>query len=235
MQEVEFLEWDSKFFGYKIGKLECSLDFNSEFNCKKDYDLVYLFSPSLIQEYKDYLVDQKCVLRFNCLGESIEALKFNENIVVESFDFNKHSYESLLELVFESGVQSRFKTDSKFSNEHFKSLYKKWIDNSLNKDIAIDTIVALEGEKIVGFLTYGEESYDTAKITLTAVDSSARGKKVASSLINEFKKRINVLGYTKANVVTQFDNLAAMRLYQKNGFNISKITYIYHIWNNDTI
>lgn len=215
MQNVEFLEWDSNFFGSRIGRVEYSLSFDLKYLQKTDYHLVYLFSPFLVTEFEDYLVDQKCVLGF-CFHENLtEELQYNKDVIVESFEFNKHSYESLLELVFENGVQSRFKTDANFLDEDFKALYKKWIDNSLSKDIAIDTIVAIIEGNIVGFLTYAEESIDTAKITLTAVDSSARGKKVASSLINEFKKRINVLGYKYANVVTQYDNIAAMKLYQK--------------------
>lgn len=234
-ETIEYLDWDSDFFGLKIGKCIYSkvidnIDLNT-----KGFDLIYLFSQIRLSNYINELKDEKCLLNCSLENANVRSNIINPNIVIESFDRDIHSYNKLLSLVYESGAKSRFKIDDKFAENSFKDLYKKWLDNSLNGNLAIDTLVALYDNEIVGFLTYGSKDDITADITLTAVDSSIRGQKVATTLIERFKYIVKEKGYKFASVVTQFTNEPALNLYQKNFFKIKNITYIYHIWNNDTI
>lgn len=230
--EVEYLKWDSEFFKEKIGR--CNVNTYSDFlkQDRKTFDLVYVFSTERIEELEMMLKDEKCLL--SCELEEDIVLE-DLDITIESFNPSKHSYEELLALVYESGIHSRFKIDTNFRSTAFKDLYKKWLDNSLSGEYALDTLVALNEGEIMGFLTFNNTDEETVSITLTAVDSKFRGKKVATGLIQAFKDHARLAGYKKASVVTQFTNEPAMHLYQKNLFKINSITYIYHIWNHDTV
>ncbi|MBB1140535.1 GNAT family N-acetyltransferase [Myroides sp. WP-1] len=234
-KEVEYLEWDSDFFGHRIGRTY--IDDYSNFTSlnRDDFDLVYVFSSKPIAELDWALKDEKCVLSCQLEQEEQTNLLISKDVIVESFDSDKHSYDQLLALVYESGVQSRFKKDTNFTSTGFKELYKKWLDNSLSGHFALDTLIAKYKGEVAGFLTFNDSADGTVNITLTAVHSDFRGKKIATILIREFKKRVQMKGYKRAMVVTQFTNEPAMHLYQKNLFNIYSITYIYHIWKHDTI
>ena len=153
----------------------------------------------------------------------------------EEFDLKIHSYEELLDLAFLSGNLSRFKVDSNFSNNEFEKLYKEWVNNSINKKIAFKTFVKTVQKKVVGFITLGEKDADTAKIGLIAVNEMFQGKRIASKLIKSCEIISKQNKYAGLEVSTQFSNNQAMAFYKKNDFEINKITYIYHLWNYDTI
>lgn len=232
---AEYLEWDSEFFGQRIGR--AYVNTYKEFTeiDRKDFDLVYVFSSQRIDELDWALKDEKCVLQAELKDKDSIFKNTSMDVNIVSFDPVEHSYEKLLALVYESGFKSRFKVDMNFRETGFKELYKKWLDNSLSGHFAIDTLIALYKGEIMGFLTYNGVDDTTVNITLTAVDPKFRGKKTATILIHEFKKRVQLKGYKYASVITQYSNEPAMYLYQKNLFKINTITYIYHIWNHDTI
>lgn len=228
---VVFLKWDSEFFGFNIGKL-ISNKKEESYDFPIDYKLVYQFSDLEILELDRMLVDRKCVLT-----TELNEVDFEENIDLEILDYDslKHNYSALYSLVLQSGEYSRFKRDTNFSSESYERLYKEWLNRSLSKELASDVLVATIDNQVVGFITMFEKTSELADLTLLAVDLQYRGRNIASNLIKKLKQVAKLKGYKMMQVVTQLDNKPAMNLYQKNLFEISNITYIYHIWKNDTI
>lgn len=230
---VKKLEWDSNFFGYQVGlKTVNSID---EFRLDllleelKKFKLIYVYSDIELSENSKLMhVDTKVDL-FKSLENDFDETE------IEDYNPNIHSYTEILDLAYLSGNVSRFKMDSNFSNNEFEKLYTEWINNSINKIIAFKTLVKIIDDKVVGFITLGERDADAAKIGLIAVDEMFQGRRIASKLIESCEMISKQKKYSGLEVSTQFTNSKAMSFYKKQNFHIKKITYIYHLWNYDTI
>lgn len=215
---IEPLEWDSHFFGHRIGKLKYtnaskSLPTDDYF---KDFDLVYIFSDvKLNNEY--HLVDIKVTFEKTTISKSISKH-------IDHFDSNKHSYKELLGLVYLSGHDSRFLKDPFFGERAFKKLYKTWIDNSL-VDSSVTILVYRKDNKIIGFVSFKEKG-GNGHIELIAVASEARGQGVGEKLLNAVENKLGP--EKKLTVPTQETNLKACYFYTKNKFKIKTKQYIYH-------
>lgn len=226
---INKVNWDSNFFGYKVGKYDVKNQvFNeNEFknNCT-DYNLVYIFSDielSVSESIK--LVDIKTLFEKKINTQILDI----ESIV----EYNKkiHSYRELEELAYLSGTYSRYKKDENFKNDEFKKLYKIWIDKSLYHNFALKVFVKVIDNKIAGFVTLKENNNKTSQIGLISVSDEFRGKGIASELIHKSEYESYKNGFDFFQVPTQFDNKAALNLYSKNGFEIVEKKYIYHFWN----
>lgn len=230
---VEYLKWDSDFFGYSVARL--NLEDSDESVCvPNNYKLIYVFANSTIDALKDNLVDKKATY-IRDLANTHTSVEFNPNIKVVSFNKDKHNFDQLLQLTLESGEYSRFAIDKNFVNNEYRKLYTKWIENSINKINAIEVLLAIEGESILGFVTLTKKDEKLADLGLLAVASAARGKKVATTLIHSAMKIAENKNFERLQVVTQLDNIPAVKLYQSIGFKLKELNYIYHIWNHDTI
>lgn len=227
------LKWDSDFFGYNIAKLEVDDLINFSFSSSPFFRLVYVFSKQPIHGLESKLVDKKACFFTDCISINNEIV--NQDILIEPFDALSHSYDQLKSLTLESGVFSRFFVDKNFVNNEYSKLYTKWIENSVSKVSAVEVFVAVQDNELLGFITLTKKADDLADIGLLAVSPKARGRKVATSLIEHAKGYAINLGFTRMQVVTQLNNSPAVKLYESVGFELKELTYIYHIWNYDTI
>lgn len=225
MNFVEYLDWDSKFFKKKIGKIV--LNDNVEFD-RLDYDLIYVFSDDGNLKYN--LVDKKTYFIIDDLKET----SCNEDII-DFFSEDSNSLEEIRLLAIQSGIHSRFRVDKKFDNKDYQKLYQTWIDKSISKELAIEVLVKKINSKIVGFTTINKKTNELADIGLVAVDENFRGRGIGKELIKKTISYAKSLGFSRLQVVTQLDNISATSLYKNTGFKINKIEYIYHIWKDDTI
>lgn len=227
------LDWDTNFFGLGIARIECKAMEESQFSFvidqlkKEGIKLVYCICYDLTSERYarkiGQLVDNKVVYHklFN-----FDILSTTQNNIEEYID--EEPTEELYNLAIQSGVWSRFNVDPILSNDKFVELYRAWIRNSTQKQIAFKVLVAKESGNVVGLITLGEKE-GRADIGLLAVDSKYHGKGIGKSLVNgaerEFKKR-----FKEGQVVTQKDNVAACALYESCGYTVEKTEPIYHIW-----
>ncbi len=225
---IEKLDWDSAFFGYPVGRIFIKnaegFDLDAIGKEFRNFKLVYMFSDvRLPQEYSNCLVDRKITFTKG-FAQQQDVLKINE------YDKEKDSYDELLDLAYLSGLFSRFKTDKRFKNMEFKRLYKQWIDRSIN-DTNIKVLVVRTDDSLSGFVTLEMADAITAKIGLISVGSNYQGKGFGSSLISNAERAALAFGRSTIQVVTQQDNKPAVRLYEKNGFLLNSLVYIYHFWN----
>lgn len=232
MSEIKYLEWDSSFFGYPIGKLEIKsstdLDFSNFLREASNYRLVYIFSKEIIF-YKNFnLVDKKVVY----IQKNISSFERNgSKNKIQSFNSKFHDLNQLLALTLESGKYSRFNLDANFNNKEYSKLYTEWIKNSIKGKLAFDILVCVEAEQMLGFTTIGKKSENLADIGLVAVDKKARGKGIATDLINKTIERAADENYPNIQVVTQANNIPATKLYSKTNFVLKEQINIYHYWN----
>lgn len=229
--KLKELEWDSSFFGYPIAKVTIvnnQFDFHQFEQCAIRYKLLYVFSKEKLTHSNLKLVDQK-VEYAQDITQRNNLLSLTNNI--KEFDTHIHDIEELVSLALESGIYSRFKIDDNFKNNEYYRLYKEWTLNSINYNLAFTVQVYVEENKILGFLTLSKLSETTADIGLVAVHKEARGKGVATKLINKAIDIAKEKGFEKLRVVTQSNNKPACNLYLKAGFKPINKTFIYHYWN----
>ncbi|MEO7767482.1 MAG: GNAT family N-acetyltransferase [Ferruginibacter sp.] len=223
--------WDSAFFNLNVGEIYIQkADEFSHINLDdlKKYDVVYVFTDEeMTGNINVVLVDTKVTWK---KGISNTNYKLANNIKSLN-DGTDYSYDELLNLAYISGTYSRFKSDSHFNNGEFNKLYKMWLDSSLNKSIAFDTLVDIRDNNLAGFITIGFANQECSQIGLVAVAPNYQGMGIASSLISAAEFQSYEKGCKYLMVATQSENIAAMQLYKKAGFNIFSKKFIYHIWN----
>lgn len=222
---IELLEWDSNFFGKRIGKVDhrAFTDVLSDDDEVRAFDLVYIFSDhELNQKYN--LVDVKITFQKNTCRKTIDDHIFY-------FDLNTHSYAELLELVYLSGHDSRFLRDEFFSENDFQRLYKTWIDKNIQSTDSV-VLVFIENHKVIGFISF-KQTISLASIDLIAVSPEARGKGIGEKLIEALETILQ--SNTLLTVSTQKSNLKACKFYKKCSFRLMQQKFIYHYAVSNTL
>lgn len=223
---IEKVIWDSVFFGYPIGKITIKNRDNFELNDFNNFDLIYIFSENKLKNLTNYLVDEKVILNLH-LTKDYNLV--SDNSIYEFKDFSK--FPQLLDLAFQSGVYSRFKKDENFVNNEFERLYIKWITNSVVDKKSLVVFIYELDNKILGFVTVDKKSDTHASIGLIAVELNSRGQGIGVKLLDQAKNYLLKNGFQKLSLITQGDNIPALKLYQKAGFYIEESSFTYHIWN----
>jgi len=236
------LDWDSEFFGSKVALVTKPIE-NAEQLANllanaKSHQIKLLYWPvltradeateSLIAETKGGLMDEKITFVIDLSYISAHEDITTQDVEVEVFSQGMPS-DHMYDLAIQSGEQSRFAVDKNIPRVKYESLYKKWIESSVNKQLADEVLVIRDSDKVVGMVTLGKKN-GRGDIGLLAVDRNYRGRKYGEALVRASLKWFKGNNYKVAQVVTQGKNLAACNLYKKCGFNLEKTEFYYHIW-----
>lgn len=238
---IKLLDWDTKFFGFKVGQLtlrELSEgDINAYLNYLKDnnFRLVYILNSNkteiptkknIIYELNNRnvkLVDEKVIFE--------KLLNYSHDVEsdIQAYSDSAEYRETLYKLAYLSGQYSRFKLDENFSSGKFEEMYKLWIDNSVNKKIADEIFVYQAEGNICGFVTIKIDQ-DIGKIGLISVDPKFQGLSIGRKLINSCEVYCYSNDVRSLEVPTQLRNKGAFDFYIKCGFNVKEVIEIYHLW-----
>lgn len=228
---IKYLEWDSVNLGMKIGCwIPKSNQLLSEFTTvvnearKNGYKLLYLKDcelPECLLSSNVILADQKVVY-----SQYTNYEKKVEDECVTSI-LHKELTADVLFLALQSGAFSRYYTDKRMPLNVFLSLYRAWIENSLNGKIATDVLVYKYNNKVVGLLTYKQQG-NIVTIGLVDIDYSIVGRGFGTKLMQFFLAKLPK--GTKVDVATQHNNKQACAFYEKNGFQQIYKSNVYHIW-----
>jgi len=90
-------------------------------------------------------------------------------------------------------------------------------------------LVCYQQQKLAAMITLGTKN-DRGDIGLLAVAPDFRGKGIAADLVYTAQHYFKNKNINKLQVVTQKDNIAACRLYEKCGFAIEKTETFFHFW-----
>ena len=228
------LEWDSTFFGLRIGKAIVGTDDeleelrNAKERLREQYDLIYVFitgSELFFDDRDAFLADCKTVYCQRLSGG------YRSSDHVHAYQGNNPD-QALYRLALRSGICSRFKTDPLFPDEKFEALYRKWIERSVKDDNCI-VLCYGDADAVVGMMTLViDEESGSARIGLTAVDPAYSGEGIGSSLMETACAYLYGKGIVNFETVTQRQNAPACRWYEKNGFRVESVSNIYHWWLN---
>jgi dTDP-4-amino-4,6-dideoxy-D-galactose acyltransferase len=237
MNNVEFLEFDTRIFGFKVAKILPSkikpieLQNILEALRLEEVKLVYWASDEKDENIQKaaamsgVLADRK-VTYFMTVEQAQNNLKQDSHIT--EYCHTKPNNE-LLALAFTVGENSRFKTDKRISEAVRKNIYGNWMENSTNHKIANHVLVYSKDNVIAGMITLGEKN-NRGDIGLLAVNKDYQGLGIGSSLVFAAQKQFIKKGYKNLQVVTQIQNTSACRLYERCGYVEEKVENFYHFW-----
>lgn len=238
--EPSHLEWDSRLFGFPVWKISPgALDENSlrktlgELRAKGAALIYWASDPGDPESQKaaqalgGFLADRK-VTYCKDLPERPSRKESPADFGVENYG-KKDPDQDLYQLALLSGTHSRFKIDPKIPAGKFEALYRAWVENSTQGEMAQALLVRREGNRVLGMVTLGLQE-GVGVIGLVAVDPGSGGKGLGKSLIRAAQAWFVEKGCRKARVVTQGENLPACRLYEKCGFSVEKTENFYHFW-----
>src|SRR5690606_25344052 len=189
------LAWDSKFFGYEVGKTILN---NSQNLCQwthelNKFQLVYIYSKEEIINHLPqnilHVGTQVMLKRQNVQSiEPVPIAPYSFDHAEGIFDLSKldiprnasqvrerQAWNTLTALAIKSGAFSRFNTDWRFQESEFKKLYTQWIQNALTGRDRI--LVYCKDNKIRGFISFLAEK-EKGRIGLMAVDELFRRKEI---------------------------------------------------------
>ena len=228
---VERLQWDSDFFGLRIGRIDIvsnerwQMLLQEASSLQVHYDLIYVFSEQKLPTYsnKVRLVDTKTIY-----VKSIDSSTAMPATV-------EHYQESLpnadlYRLALVSGVYSRFRLDDSLPIDAYERMYRCWMERSLDGSMADVVLVHRTDTQIDGMITLKIEA-NVAHIGLVAVDEGAQGRGIGTMLIKAVEAYLQTNTIVRhLKVATQWANKPACHLYEKNGFVVEEKSNIYHWW-----
>ena len=229
--KIERLDWDSAFFGLRIGRacvataLESEALANQKDKLKEDYDLIYVFSGHGLRfpVANAKLVDEKVVFALSVNAQS----ETNPNIVL--WRSESGITEDLLHLALVSGKYSRFRLDDAFPEGSYERLYSRWIEQSVSHAMATEVFCYMIDNTPRGLVTLDRKE-EKGVIGLVAIHEDCQNRGIGSAMMR------HVVHYARQNqcdnlsVATQLNNLPACKLYEKSGFGMESVTDVWHWW-----
>ncbi len=228
---INRLEWDSNFFGFRIGRVEIQSEdqgvilANQKSLLKSKYDLIYVFSSHGLGVFDSdaKLVDEKVIYTMSddfCSEE-------NPNVVL--WDADLGVTEDLLHLALVSGAYSRFKLDERFPTGSYERLYSRWIEQSVNHTIATEVFCYVVDNTPRGEVTLNVNE-GKGTIGLFAVHEDFQHKGIGSAMMQHVVYYAQRHHCKTISVATQLKNVPACRLYEKSGFVVESVTDVWHWW-----
>lgn len=228
--KIELLDWDTNFFGIKIGKVLLNNDSLADLNALKDtakkenYRLLYLIADEADTTQASAIaveVDVKATYQ-------VPTMSIALNVPIIEYTSTESTAE-LLELGIASGVYSRFYTDKNFPTGSFERMYKIWIEKSLNKQMADHFFVYMLEDKIVGFVSVKLEAHK-GTMCLMAVNKAYRGRGIGKAFVQYVQNFFYHNGIPLCSLDTQGHNIEAIQLYDRMGFKLTAALRYYHLW-----
>lgn len=229
--KIRALQWDSDFFGLRIGRVDLQTKADAEElqsrqkELKQHFDLLYIFDANAVgfEAEGAQLVDEKILYSKPC-----EPRKQFSDV---TFYQGATPSADLYRLALVSGGYSRFKLDERLLKGSYERLYNRWIENACPKEGTNKQILLFKDEHDVarGMITIDHQG-DLGHIGLVAVDTDVQHQGIGGKIMSTLDGYLFERGIKTLEVPTQKANTDACRWYEKNGFVAKSKTPIYHWW-----
>lgn len=175
------LEWDTEFFGYRVGRadLQHNETPDRELLLQNDYRLIYVMSEQELTEAQTSTLPVILADRKVLLGKPAAAAPAEMSEHIRPLNILT---PALLNLVLQSGHYSRFRIDEKFTNREYGRLYEAWINKALADQKGVVYGYHVNGI-LAGFITLGIKN-EAADIGLIAVDEQFRNRQIGQKLLD---------------------------------------------------
>lgn len=232
-----YLDWDSQFFGFPIGKISGPL-FPAKISrirrwCKKHkikclYYLCPSEDPASIQAAGDFgfrSVDIRCHYKIRIKGKARTRPRRLKGIMTPS----PRDLPTLQNLAATAFKKSRFNADPHFGKKRAADLYRIWIKKSC-EGWAHQVWAARRQGKIAGFITCHLEARRTGRIGLFAVRKEFRRQGIGSQLMTAAINYFAQKGMREVQAATQGCNLESQGLFAKSGLRLAAMHLWFHKW-----
>ncbi len=229
------LEWDSHFFGARIGRVEPSrLDATQVAGI-----LAWASSESIDCLY--YLADARDRESAHAAEAAgfrlVDARVTRERVlkgVEETSDpelgpVRDEEIDALCAIARRNHLDSRFYCDPRFPDERCDELYATWMRNSCAGE-ADAVLVARQGGRPVGYVTCELDEQDGGGIGLVGVDPDTRRRGLGSRLVGGALGWFATHGRARVHIVNQGRNVAIARVLERLGFRTRSVEHWYHLW-----
>lgn len=238
-----FLPWDSAHFGWKTALLSEPRLSAEELQCQlsqardEGIRLVYWAAAvgweppeDVLRQWTGSMVDRKATFRLELARRPRgPAGRVSQTVLIDEHPCCEASPE-LVALAVCAGEFSRFRRDRRIPQAAFRRLYETWLQRSVGGEIADRVFVASRSAGgPLGLVTVRVRD-GNGEIGLVSVAEAARRQGVGSLLMTRALDWIEASGASVATVVTQLDNTAACRLYERLQFALTDIAHVYHFW-----
>jgi RimJ/RimL family protein N-acetyltransferase len=231
---IRRLEWDSRHFGLRIGRVEgntlSAAAVDEIAQTRSGYDCIYLLADADCAETAErahqlgfQMVDVRLTLA-QPLRE-VPAPAGDDRAIRAAAASDLPRLEALAATSYHS---TRFYFDRRFDRGRVDEMYRIWIRNEVANPTS--TVWAVEdADGVTGYTSCTVRGADS-EIGLVAVGSTARGAGAALALLMRSLRGAAESGAQRMTVATQARNLAALRLYERAGFRCQSVGTWYHLW-----
>lgn len=228
---VHVLDWDSQFFGMRVAHVRVDRTMDQAYlsRCLEqcDADVIYVFLPSHLESEYVFAIKKAFGICYDHKVTYAKMVNLNE-AKGDSFVMQvTEESDELLRLAYASGHLSRFYCDPLF-RPYFKSLYCEWIRKAL-RDTDSKVFAIMDSGRMNGMATVSV-SEGVGRIGLLAVDEKCRGQGLGLRLLKQCDAYFRSLRVHTCIVVTQKNNVAACRLYEKNDYKEVEEVEVWHVW-----
>jgi dTDP-4-amino-4,6-dideoxy-D-galactose acyltransferase len=235
------LNWDSEFFGLPVARLsvnhldlETAKDIRS-WTTQNEGGCLYFLCPA--DDSISLALAQRLGFRFVDIRITLERPLSRTTLPVGEAEGIRPAQPSdidrLKAIARASHTDTRFYADGNFSPEQCAALYAVWIERSCS-DFADVALVATRSQRPIGYVTCRLEGDKTGQIGLLAVAAGERGTGCGGRLLTAAAQWFYQKGCQRIITVTQGRNLAALRLYQRQGFTIHSVDLWFHLWSSES-
>jgi ribosomal protein S18 acetylase RimI-like enzyme len=228
--------WDSAFFGRRIGRFELDrpgvADVEHAVAWAREQALDCLCalidadavaSARALERHGFGLMDVRLTLDRAAAAGEPRATE------IEIGEPRAEDREGLLALARTSHRGTRFTEDPGFGAERAAELYSTWLGNALQEGDAL-VLVPRSAGRAGGYLTLHGLHGPVPHIGVLAVASDLQRRGVGRALVAEGLRRATARGASRVSVVTQGGNAAAVRFYERCGFEARRCQLWYHRW-----
>ena len=229
----EFLDWDTQFWGLRIGRVRGDVRLSPErvdaWCAEHAIRCLYLladandFETARLAEVAGFrLVDTRMTYARSVTDDACDGV--GVRLAGDS------DIPELRRIASTSYRNTRFYFDPCFPRHLCDELYATWIERSC-RGYAAAVFVAAGAGGVEGYISCHLEPGAThGSIGLVGVDAAARGRGVAQRLIRHACGWFKSAGASRVTVVTQARNVDAQRVYQRSGFLVEDVGVWFHRW-----
>jgi ribosomal-protein-alanine N-acetyltransferase len=232
----EYLDWDSRHFGLRIGRVQPSAlrpdgaQLIEDWRRRESVDCLYLLAP--LEQSDAFRLAEDLGFRFVDIRITLERVTAGGVAASsETRGFHESDLPRLIQLARTLHEDSRFFVDHRFPEAASRALFEAWMIRACS-DPSYDTLVAGAEGSPVGYVACQRLADGCGQIQLIGVDEPARRRGLGAALVDAALVNLARQDATRVRVVTQGRNLAALRLYESCGFRTVSQAAWYHWWSD---
>jgi dTDP-4-amino-4,6-dideoxy-D-galactose acyltransferase len=235
----ELLEWDSAFFGVRIGRVRghrlsddtaaAALEWASREAVECLYFLADAADDDTVRAAERHafaLTDVRFELAASIVPGRLDLVP---SVIrpAQASDLGR-----LSRLARTSHRNTRFYADAHFDRQRCDDLYALWLERSFSGELADVVFVPEVDGAPAGYVTVRRTPNGTARVGLVAIDPARRGAGHGAGLLAAAKQWCAARDIRQLTVVTQGRNAAAVRFYERAGFAAESVGFWYHRWSS---